>query len=152
MPRKRTRAKNAPVITPEVAPVAKKRRYPVYMYPLRHPLYQRFVNKYAPVGMQAVLRKLAVEGFALARDEMDQYLANVSLLGEGSPFPLIEVNDSTERTAKPYMLYLRTEDLTHSRLLAYIDSLPERHRQRFMQLVFVRGMELPEIEEMLRGL
>lgn len=143
---------NAQTAKGKSEPKPAKRRYPIYIYPARNPLYDQFAKKYQPTGRQAVIRKLLVEAYAEARKDMDAWLAEVERHGESVPFPILDLTDSTTRTSKRYDVYLRTDDPDHVQLIEYLDSLSADNRQRFLRLAFITAMRMPDIDDLTRGL
>ncbi len=125
------------------------RRVPVYFYPGRSKEYKTFVERFPYTTQQAALRKIFVEGWDQAKEEFDTWLA-----GDRDPenAPIVEFQ-STERSEGQYNVYLSPMEPLHEQMLNYIDKLERRlYRQRFLQLVFVRGSQKPGIEDMIRGL
>jgi hypothetical protein len=124
-------------------------RFPVYVYPERNPLYKELADKYQRTGKQALIRKLFLHGWAIAYKEFEAF--RVTLTGAvGEPKSPLDEADSTLRLNNRYDLYLTQAE--HSDKIAYLRSLPDDLRQRFLLLVLVRGMELENIDELLYGL
>jgi hypothetical protein len=135
----------------------KSKKYTVYVYPDRNPAYAEFVTKYPqeegslnPVK-QSAMRKIVFEAFADAKEEFDTW----QLQREADPnTPLLipNITGSTRRTNRPYTVYLNKEDIFHRPITEYVDALTPSNRQLFFNLLFVRGMNLPDVELFTRGL
>jgi hypothetical protein len=135
----------------------KSKKYPVYVYPARNPLYAQFVERYtqrndAPTPIkQPQMRKLVYEAFPLAKEEFDEWM----LRREADPqTPMIipDLTGSCQRTPRPYNVYLNEHDESQAPIVAYIKALKPKDRQLFFNLLFVRGMDVPDIERYLDGL
>jgi hypothetical protein len=135
----------------------KQKKYPVYVYPLRNPLYAAFVDRYPqnsdadnPIK-QPQIRKLIYEAFPVAREEFDEWRQRRESDPE-TPMVIPDLTGSCQRTERPYNVYLNKDDAKQAPLVEYIDSLAPKDRQLFFNLLFVRGMDVPDIARVIAGL
>jgi len=135
----------------------KGKKYPIYVYPLRNPLYAEFVQKYqqhigaSKVIKQSALRKLIYDVWEDTRREFDAWRT------ERETNPLISLiipnlTGSTKRTDHPYNLYLDYRDEAQAPIMDYIASLEPSDRQLFWNLILVRGMQNPYAEQIIKGI
>ena len=129
-------------------PPAKK--IPIYFYPERNPLYAQFVDKYPYSGRPALIRKLFMEGYVVARPEFETWLAQLREDAETPP-PLVE-SQSTRRSRYPYTVYLSARKPEQRPILEYLTGLDRTYKQTLLRLALVRGMMLPNVEQLIQGL
>lgn len=144
------------------------RRYPVYMYPARNPVYRHFVETWPAKGNASVLRKLTFEGWQTARGEMDAWIKRLRAVEneEDAPPPIPDMVITTTRETRRYNVYLRERDPSHLPIIQYSDSLEivgeelrqkfsgkwsGKLRQRFFTLLLVRGSQVSDIIEKISG-